>query len=127
MRKKALKRRIEDLKARNALLDELIRTLMHTVNPPAGNYALFALLHHLTAEETTMVEQFWKWAEVQDRASLTRESLIQAFDVRAPTKLRGQLEDILLAHRKDQTPQFLRYADLVLGKDCPSEPISSNE
>lgn len=119
MRKKALKRRIEDLSVRNELLDQILRILMHAVNPPGGNYATFALLHHLTAEETAMLNDFWKWVEVQDRMLISKESLTQAFNARAPAKLHGQLEDILRAHQKDQTVQFMRYADIVLGVKSP--------
>lgn len=115
MRKKALRRRIDDIKARNALLDDLIKTLMDTVKPPHGNYAMFALRLHLTADEAASIEEFWKWADMQDRSMLDRQSLLQGFEDRVPTKLRGQLEDILSAHRKDQTAQFSFYADLVLG------------
>jgi hypothetical protein len=120
MRKKALKRRIEDIKARNTFLDEILRSLMYTVNPPRGHYAVSALLNHLTAEEVAMIDEFWKWAEMQDRLTLTKEALIQAFDARMPMKLRGKLEEMLADHRKDGTPQFLHYADLVLGKDEPA-------
>jgi len=117
MRKKALKRRIEDIKARNALLDDIIRILMHSVNPQTGHYATFALSHHLTAKETAMIDAFWKWADLQDRDSLTKEFLVKAFDERLPVKLHGQLEQVLREHRKDQTPQFLHYAEIVLGKN----------
>ncbi|MBK9266054.1 MAG: hypothetical protein IPM54_40500 [Polyangiaceae bacterium] len=119
MRKKALKRRIEDIKARNAFLDEVLRSLMYTVNPPRGHYAISALLNHLTAKEVEMIDAFWKWADMQDRSTLTKEALIRAFDARMPMKLRGQLSQMLEDHRKDQTPQFLHYADLVLGKEGP--------
>ena len=40
---------------------------------------------------------------------------------RGPKKLRGQLEQMLEAHRHDKTPQFLYYADLVLGKEAPAD------
>lgn len=120
MRKKALKRRIEDIKARNALLDEIIKTLMDTVKPPNGNYAMFALTFYLTADEARIIDEFWKWAGMQDRATLTKEALIQAFNARVPMKLRGHLEQMLREHRKDQTPQFLFYAGLVLGNDSGS-------
>lgn len=119
MRKKALQRRIEDIKARNAFLDEMLRSLMYTVNPPRGHYAISALLNHLTAKEVEMIDEFWKWADMQDRSTLTKEALIRAFDARMPMKLRGQLAQMLEDHRKDQTPQYLHYADLVLGKEDP--------
>lgn len=121
MRKKALKRRIEDLKARNELLDEMIQSLMDVVKPPRGNYAMFILAFRLTAAESATVDEFWKWAEMQDRSTLTRETLIKAFDMRAPQKLRGQLEQILKEHRKDHTAQFFFYADLVLGEEPHAE------
>jgi hypothetical protein len=38
-----------------------------------------------------------------------------------PQKLRGQLEQILKEHRKDQTAQFLFYANLVLGQEPRTE------
>lgn len=117
MRKKALKRRVEDLRARNALLDDILRTLMHTVKPPHGNYAAFALMYHLTAKEVELLDQFWKWADMQDRKTLTKERLMEAFDARMPMKLRGQLGEMLREHRKDQSAQFLVYADIVLGKE----------
>jgi len=116
MRKKALKRRIEDLKARNDLLNEMIQSLMGVVQPPRGNHAMFMLAFHLTAAETATIDEFWKWVEMQDRSTLTKETLLNTFDSRMPQKLRGQLEQILKEHRKDQTAQFLFYADLVLGK-----------
>jgi hypothetical protein len=117
MRKKALKRRIEDLKARNELLDQMIQSLMGAVKPPRGNYAMFIMAFRMTAAETATIDEFWKWAEKQDRSTLTKNALLNAFDMRMPQKLRGQLEQILKEHRKDQTPQFLFYADLVLGKE----------
>ena len=116
MRKKALKRRIEDLKARNELLNEMIQSLMDVVKPPRGNYAMFILTFHMTAAETETIDEFWKWVEMQDRSTLTKETLLNSFDNRMHQKLRGQLEQILKEHRKDQTAQFLFYADLVLGK-----------
>jgi hypothetical protein len=117
MRKKALKRRIENLKARNDLLDEMIQSLMDVVKPPRGNYAMFILGSHMTAAETASIDEFWKWAEMQDRSALTKEMLLNAFDHRMPQKLRGKLEQMLQEHRKDQAAQFLFYADLVLGKE----------
>ena len=120
MRKKALKRRIEDLKARNAFLDEILRSLMYTVNPPRGHYAAAMLLNHLTAREVAAIDEFWKWADTQERSTLTKESLMEAFHERMPTKLQGKFEEMLEEHRKDQTPQFLHYADLVLGKQDAS-------
>ncbi len=120
MRKKALKRRIEDIKARNTFLDEILRSLMYTVNPPRGHYAIYALLNHLTAQEVATIDEFWKWADMQDTSTLTKEALTRAFDARMPMKLRGKLEEMLADHRKDGTPQFLYYADLVLGKDQPA-------
>ena len=116
MRKKALKRRIEDLKARNELLDEMIQSLMGVVKPPRGNYAMYILAFRMTAAEAATIDEFWKWAEMQDRSTLTGETLLKAFDMRVPQKLRGQLEQILKEHRKDRTAQFLFYADLVLGE-----------
>jgi hypothetical protein len=121
MRKKTLKRRIEDIEARNAFLDEILRSLMYTVNPSRGHYATAALLNHLTAKEVEAIDEFWNWAEMQDRATLTKESLIRAFDARMPKKLRGQLEQMLEDHRRDKTTKFLYYADLVLGKEAPAD------
>ncbi len=117
MRKKALKRRIEDLKARNDLLNEMIQSLMDVVKPPRGNYAMFMLTFHMTAAETASIDEFWKWVEMQDRSTLTKEALLNTFENRMPQKLRAHLDQILKEHRKDQAAQFLFYADLVLGKE----------
>ncbi len=127
MRKKALKRRIEDLKARNYFLDEILRSLMYTVNPPRGHYASSALFNHLTAKEVAMIDDFWKWAELQNRSTLTKEALEQGFDARMPKKMHGKLADMLADHRKDQTAQFLFYADLVLGNESAMDTTKQSE
>jgi hypothetical protein len=94
---------------------------MYTVKPPHGHYAISALLNHLTAKEVAAIDEFWKWADLQDRSTLTKKALEEAFDTGMPTKLRGQLGQMLEEHRKDNTPQFLYYADLVLGKEPSTE------
>jgi hypothetical protein len=125
MKTKALRKKIEDLKTENAFLLQIIGALMESVKPARGHYATFALTLGMTAEHVARLDEFWRWADLQDRSTLTKELLQKEFEARMPIELRGHLEYVLRLHRKDQTPQFLFYADLVLGKadvQAPSQP-----
>jgi hypothetical protein len=124
MKKKALRKKIEDLKTENAFLLQIIAALMESVKPARGHYATFALTIGMTAEQLARLDEFWRWADLQDRSTLAKELLQREFEARMPIELRGHLEHFLQLHRKGQTPQFLFYADLVLGK--AGDPVSSS-
>lgn len=122
MRKKALKRRIQDLQTQNDNITWVLGALVDAVKPPKAHYAMYALMGHFTAEMVATLDQFWKWADLQDKSTLTKEHLLKEFESRMPIRLKGNLEEILGEHRKDGTPQFAFYADLVLGKEDPQKP-----
>jgi hypothetical protein len=121
MRKKTLKRRIENLQNQNDHIRSVLFTLVSAVKPPKVHYAMYATVGHFTAEMVATLEQFWKWADLQDRSTLTKEDLLREFELRMPMRLKGRLDEILEEHRKDGTPQFAFYADLVLGKEDPPQ------
>lgn len=125
MRKKALKRRIEDLKAQNYYMDWVLGALIDTVKPEKIHYAMCALRYKFTADQVAQLDEFWKWADLQDKSTLTKEQLLREFESRMPYQLKGKLDEILMWHRKDRTPQFAFYANLVLGKEDPPPDAAS--
>jgi hypothetical protein len=114
MKKKDLKRRLKDLELQRRLITDVIVELREAAQVKTGNYAMYLLMCGTTAEQADMIETFWQWADRQEKSTLTREQLLAEFDVRAPVQLKGALEGLLMAHRRDGTKSF--YCDLVLGK-----------
>ncbi len=116
-----VKNKIADLRAENAFLAQIIKALMEHVNPSSGHFANFALTIGMTAEHVAKLSEFWNWAELQDRATLTKEMIVKEYEARMPIEIRHHLMHMLQLHRKDHTPQFLFYTDLVLGKEPPPD------
>lgn len=125
MKKQALRRKIDDLRTENAFLLQIIAALMESVQPVRGHYATFALTLGMTAEQVASLDEFWKWADLQDRSTLTKERLVQAYEARVPIELRAHFEHFLRLHRKDRSLQYSFYADLVLGKAIGDGPERS--
>ena len=110
-----------DLRAENVFLTQIIKVLMESVKSSQGHFANFALTIGMTAKHVAKLAEFWNWADMQDRATLTKEMFVKEYEARMPMELRHHLAYVLQLHRKDNTPQFLFYADLVLGKEPASE------
>lgn len=129
MKKKELSRLLADLEIQNDFRKRVLTALVETVKPPypcVYHFAMYALRHGFGAEEEESFEQFWiRVFRQSEKAPVTRENFLEMFEECMPAKLKGQIEPIFQAHRKDGF--FPRYSDLVLGADPNPPPEPEDE
>jgi len=133
MKKATLLRQIKDLELETERRTAVVLALVHKVKPTNGfrfNYLMYALTEGFTAKEFYGMETFWRdvcrWNDSDAWKSLhpiTRQSVIEKFDERIPTRA-GKLEEILLADRADgDNGVFQLLSRIVLDRD----PIFAEE
>lgn len=112
MKKKKLRRWIQDLEIETEFRTSAILALAHAVRPPEGfryHYLMYAIHERFTAAELERMETFWRDVCRQNEldaakglSTMTREWVIDEFNERIPTRA-GTLEQILQADRLDGT------------------------
>lgn len=112
MRKKQLKRRLDRIQEELDATRALAFPLMDKVQPTWGWYARFILEHASTNADEDDMRAFQKWLGNQDRATITGEAMIAAFDQRVRKSLQGKLEALFEAQVKDRWMRK-RYLRLV--------------
>lgn len=101
MRKKQLQRRLDRIQDELDATRSLAIPLMDTVQPTWGWHARFILEHASTNADEEALRDFEKWLYSQDRATITGEAMIAAFNHRVRKSLKGKLEALFEAQIKD--------------------------
>jgi hypothetical protein len=102
MRKKQLRRRLDRIQDELDATRSLVIPLMDKVQPTWGWHARFILEHASTNADEEALRAFEKWLYWQDRATITGEAMIAAFDQRVRKSLKGKLEAYFEAQVKDR-------------------------